>query len=309
MKCRVWLKTFLSLALLVYLIVRYGLTIPLPGQSGQLLWLLPPLAITLLIIPLMAGVRWQVFLRALGIRLPFKTILSINFRSIFWGMLLPSSDGFALIRCILVEKRVEARAGTATASVVAEKVVGMLCLGLVALLGSFFIDNSSLSLMLRLFIVLYLLIIVAFLVWSRMYHGDPGTASGKIRKTICSIRAKLKQSLSLTLALKALPWVLGVQFATIITTYFLFRYMGFAVPLKVHLCYLPVIQVLSLLPVSISGFGVREGAFVFFYKAVCANPPALITISVMSFVILTFVPAVIGGLLSLLERENLSHAA
>lgn len=309
MKYRVWLKTLLSLALLAYLIVRYGLAIQLPEQTGQLLWLLPPLAITLFIIPLLAGLRWNIFLQAVGIRLPFRTILSINFRSIFWGMLLPSSDGFALIRCFLAEKRVKARAGTATASVVAEKIVGMLCLGLVALLGSSFIDNSSMSVMLRLFIVLYLLVIVAFLIWSSMYRGDPDPASGKIGKTICSIRAKLKQSLSLAPALKALPWVLGLQFASIATTYFLFRYMGFAVPLKVHLCYLPVIQVLSLLPVSISGFGIREGAFVFFYKAVCANPPALITISVMSFVILTLVPAVIGGILSLLERENLSRAA
>lgn len=64
--------------------------------------------------------------------------------------------------------------------------------------------------------------------------------------------------------IKAFMYSMVIQMIGILSVYILSRGMSFEIPLLPLLIFIPVIIVISLIPISISGIGVREFAFVLF---------------------------------------------
>jgi glycosyltransferase 2 family protein len=64
----------------------------------------------------------------------------------------------------------------------------------------------------------------------------------------------------------------------------------------------PLIGLLTVVPVTVSGFGVREGAFVFFYSLVGVPSEVAVGVSLLNYLLVIGVPALLGGLLLLFDR-------
>lgn len=60
---------------------------------------------------------------------------------------------------------------------------------------------------------------------------------------------------------------------------------------------MPLIYILSMIPLSISGLGIREGFFVYFYGLIGVEPSIVIAVSLINYLILSVVPALIGGII------------
>jgi uncharacterized membrane protein YbhN (UPF0104 family) len=95
---------------------------------------------------------------------------------------------------------------------------------------------------------------------------------------------------------KALLLSVFIQLSGIISVYILALGIGQHIPFLACLVFLPLIILFSTLPISISGLGVREGAFVLLFGFVGIKPEIATAISLSWFV--TFI---VGGLLGLLE--------
>ncbi len=76
-----------------------------------------------------------------------------------------------------------------------------------------------------------------------------------------------------------------VQAARILLFAFLFLACGAQVSSIYHIVFVPIIMILTLLPVSFFGVGVREGACVFFYSQVGVDPALALTVSVWTYLI------------------------
>jgi len=78
-------------------------------------------------------------------------------------------------------------------------------------------------------------------------------------------------------------------------------------PFYNHLAILPLIQIISIIPVSISGFGIREGSFVYFYRILGVNENIAFFASLLYFSLLVLTPALIGMILYLVDKKEFSR--
>ena len=87
-----------------------------------------------------------------------------------------------------------------------------------------------------------------------------------------------------------------IQFSGIFSVYILTLGIGQHIPFLAYLIFLPLIILFSTLPISISGLGVREGAFVLFLGLIGIKPEVATAISLSWFVTMSA-----GSLLGLIE--------
>jgi uncharacterized protein (TIRG00374 family) len=98
---------------------------------------------------------------------------------------------------------------------------------------------------------------------------------------------------------RALPLIVLFQLSMIAVVWALFRSLGTDLPFTIHLAFIPVISVITLLPASVGGFGLREGAYVHFYGLAGVPPDVAFVASVLFFLMTFGVTAVVGGVWSL----------
>ena len=72
--------------------------------------------------------------------------------------------------------------------------------------------------------------------------------------------------------------------------------LNISVPIIYYFLYIPVIQVIVLLPISIAGIGVREGAFVYFFTQLGVSRTQAFSLSLVVFS-LSLCLAFIGGII------------
>ncbi|OIJ20874.1 hypothetical protein BKP45_07845 [Anaerobacillus alkalidiazotrophicus] len=93
------------------------------------------------------------------------------------------------------------------------------------------------------------------------------------------------------------------QIFFVLVTTFLFKSMGVFVPFMAQLGFVSIISILTMIPISINGIGIREGAYVYLFALVGISETVSITVSLLFFV-LVLIGTSIGGLFWLLEKEQ-----
>jgi uncharacterized membrane protein YbhN (UPF0104 family) len=79
-----------------------------------------------------------------------------------------------------------------------------------------------------------------------------------------------------------------VQFAGIFSVYLLSRGMGQQIPFLAFVLFIPLIVLFTMIPLSISGLGIRESAFVLFFGLVGVQPGAATALSLLWFISISF---------------------
>lgn len=95
---------------------------------------------------------------------------------------------------------------------------------------------------------------------------------------------------------KVIGWGLALQLLFILHYYILSVAFFLHVPFSFFMVVVPVIFLLSMLPVSINGIGVRENLFVYFFAKIGVSPEKSLAIAWMGFVMILFY-AIIGGII------------
>ena len=96
---------------------------------------------------------------------------------------------------------------------------------------------------------------------------------------------------------------IAFQSAGIFATYLLGVAIGSPISLSYYFILLPIVWLVAMIPISINGLGLREGAFVVLFVSIGMSKEAAIAISVL-FLAQAMLQGLIGGVLFLINRRE-----
>ena len=262
------------------------------------------LAVGLVIGALILGAyRWQRLLIVQGVSVPFPMLISSYFVGLFFNNFLPTGMGGDVVRIYDVAKYSRQPSASA-ASVIAERALGSFAQGLIALFGlalGYEMAKSFSAAIMALFLGLCLLLLVLLFGerWARRLNlPDPFSLKSKALRVLESISFCLRNK---PVAL----WVVCVSLLfhaiVVLINYLIFRALGANVSLVSCFLLIPIISVITLLPISINGLGVREGAYIYFFGRLGLSTMESVAASLLFFFLLTLV-SLIGGVIFALRR-------
>jgi hypothetical protein len=249
--------------------------------------------------------RWLLVLRALGARLSARRTLAILYVGYFFNQAMPSAIGGDVARVWYVY-RSGVLGHAALSSVLIDRlaaIFGILVLGMV--LGPYYaeafgarvgygIGGISLAMFLGGFAGLFLGERVARLVRLRFFAT---LASALQRAAVLLTRPRLAAA---TIAISTMIHLLfGVIF------YLLCRAIDVEVALRDSVLLFPLVTLIAVLPISVAGWGVREGAVVFVFSFV-GVPAADALLASVLFGVATMLVALPGGIVWIVGRDTLA---
>ncbi len=213
--------------------------------------------------------RWGLFLRLLGIRIPGWEVLRLSFVGLFFNNFLVGAVGGDVVKVVWLSAKGHAKT-PALLSVLMDRMSGLGALVVCSLTFMLWrwdwLMRSDVVAGVMRFVVGYLIVVVAMLGLSLVM-----TAAGVARKLPerFPLRARLVEFTDIYL-LFATAWrqtaAASVLSAFILVGHFLTFYcsaraFGVKIPLPDFFAFMPAVDIISAMPVSLGGLGVREQLF------------------------------------------------
>lgn len=268
---RLLVSAALVAAFAVWIDLRSALR-PIP-RSG---W--PAIAIMFLVANLdrwVMSYKWRILLRAKAIDVPFAAILRGYYVGTFWGVFLPTSLGGDAVRAFGVAGRSD-RARDVVSSIVLERVLGLVATFLVAIASLFALAalaGSSEWRVAALALVAPFAIVVGAVLLSFQggFTARFARRLGLRREGIAGAIAELHDSYRAYrhhrgAIARFLLWSIAEQYVPVVCVLLVARALDWRLPAVAFAVLVPIIMALSKLPVSLDGFGVREGLYAYFFS-------------------------------------------
>lgn len=261
------LRIAVSGVVLAVLIPRLDFEKLLPAHgTGSVAWLVAGLAVMLVAVVL-ATLRWQRVLAALDLPTPLPPLLSFGLAGMFVSSFLPSTVGGDVVRVV----RLSAANGEAPksfASVVLERLTGFIVLPFITalalvthpeLLHLGTASRLAVTLSVGTLVVLVLLVVLAMnprlggrltgnTNWLR-FVGAVHVGLERLRRRPATMSSVLGVALAYQLTMVLAAWVAA-------------RALGIHLGWAPAMAFIPVVAVAQVLPLSVGGLGLREGALV-----------------------------------------------
>ncbi len=264
-----------------------------------------------------SGYRWQVLLAAQDVRIPMKKLIASLFVGGFFNNLLPTTVGGDAVRAydIAVYSGRTFRSNVAT--VIAERVAGVLALALLGMLALVFgywkgADVSSYTAIILGLLFLSMLAIITM--WTRaimprfvqILHGLGFTRFGDELSSGFETFQVLKRKRRALMVIFTLSLLL--QLNVVLHYYLLSISMNLIISPLYFFIIIPIALVLLLFPLSINGIGLRENIYVFLLSGIGVLAPDAVALSWLAFGLL-IIQGVIGGILLALGGMNFQRSA
>ncbi len=291
------LRIAAGLGLIAFLAIRTDWR-PVAAALAEMRWEHWLLALAIYLMSQVASAwRWGVLARPLGFEFPQRHFTQLYFEGMFFSLCLPSSIGGDVVKAYRLAPDLSGRV-LAACTVLADRatgVVALLVIGLTALAAR----TYGLSLLPALGVGAVVL--------------GAALASVSIGLAILNlfIRRLPEQGRMATLFSKLVPyherpevfrraigWGLLVQLCNVLVVVEIAQAMSLDVPLVAFFVAVPVVAMLTLLPVSVSGVGVREGGLAWMLASYGVAPAIGITLGVLWFLV-TVVAGLVGGIVYL----------
>lgn len=244
-------------------------------------------------------VRWQVLLRTRGIHYPTRRAFPAFLSSVYIGMLTPGRVGDVL-RVQYLRAELGAPYAEGLASIVMDRLCDLYVLAVFVAVG---VVRYSPVIVGRLAVVTWggvaaiLLVPLLFLVpgvAERSMRGlyarlEGGRGAGGLDRFLGAIRANLGRPLLVTLPLTAAAFLVNYVQGWIIG-----RSLGLAMSFFDAMCLLAIASLLGLLPISVSGVGVRELFFSLVFPLLGYRPEVGVSFGLLVFVVIYLVNIAIG---------------
>ena len=294
------LKVGLSLTLLAILLSQVGWqqTLETLGKAK-----LPHLAVAFvlyLVGIVVRAYRWRILLNALKIDIPLARLTTLYFVGTFFNNILPTGIGGDVVRVYELSKQSK-RPMDSVGTVLLDRATGLLVLFLMALLAlpfSYRLITPSIA------AVILLLCLGSWAGLGLALRRDWLERWGFLR-----IRARIKQLRELYESVyacgpRAIGGALVVSFVfnvlLMAVNYLIALSLGVEISLSYFLLFIPLISFLLVLPISLSGLGVREGGYVYLFAQAGVSAPLALAMSLL-FYALNVATGLIGGVLYAFE--------
>lgn len=219
-----------------------------------------------------SGWKWLMLLRLRTPGLRAWPVLQVFFVSTFFGYFLPSSVGGDALRIFALHRVRKDLAGSAT-SVVIDRAYGTLGLLMLSAIAIIPVAGEAISMAEAwlLWIITAAALVGVLLLSSRNVNSwivrafkleRPGRIRGKIYSLFTAFRSFLHAKWRLV---SVYLFSMSVQVLRVLIVVFFGQSLGLDLHPVVYFIYVPLITVITFLPFSIAGIGVREALFVLFF--------------------------------------------
>ena len=257
--------------------------------------------------------RWLLMLAHLGIHIGYFRALEITMISLWFTTFLPGSLGGDIFR-VYDMARASSKTLRPAVTIVTERITGVLALLIVAVvaLGLYYHSIPAPAWIMILVITLTGLTalgLLALLLYFREIKEIALRLVPALRRLVTDERAEALASVSTELRGKPRLFVeamllgLLVQGLTLMSYFTLGRAIQPDIPALYFFTFVPLIEIASLLPVTINGMGLKEGLLVYSLK-LSKTPEALSMSMGLLFRIASTALALVGGLLLLCRRST-----
>jgi uncharacterized membrane protein YbhN (UPF0104 family) len=265
------------------------------GALGRIridLWLAAVLV--LLVTQVFSAWRWQVLARPFGFERCVGQLLGYYLIGMYFNLLLPTSVGGDVVRAWYLDGGSRQR-GAALVAVFVDRFSGLVvllgfgCVGLA-------LAPPQLPAWIPLFVLCTTLAAVCAVAAACLLarHGQRFPAIGKIRTAAGILRSPRLFALSTVLSL-------GVQGGNIVLVWLVGLALGADIPFGYYWVLVPMVTLLTMLPISVNGMGVRESAMVLFLQPLGIAAATAVPLALGWFAVFLAV-SLAGGLVYLLGR-------
>lgn len=309
-----FLVSFLIIAFIIIKVDFSEVIVLLPGVKIHfiliaLLWLL--------LDKVVMSYRWSILLKSKGIEIPIFQIIKIYFLSSFWGTFLPSSVAPDAIKVYVARKH-----GSSTtdilSSVVVDRIIGLFSLSLVtflSLMAVFFLnrEQSGLNILLVVLAILFLTVLLVF--FDRLPLKKFQSYFSRFREDSalwnflrrfyksCMEYKSDKSSLLNVLLISLFNHIL-----TILMVYVISLSLGLSVSISYLFVFVPLVNFLIIIPISIGGIGIQEGAYVYFLSQIGMSAQEALAVALI-FRVLTVISSLPGGVVYMSEGFQIKKAS
>lgn len=313
-------RVLLAFALLVGMVYLVG-----AGELLSVLTRINPLYVAALVgmsfvLIWLSCVKWRLFIRAYGHDAPILELMRIYTITYFYNVFAPSFLLGDLARSYHLGKRLENQKD-AFVTTFLERVTGLLAM---VLLGSAFVAigaKGTAGVEASILVVAFFVVLGAFVCFSeRAFTWFAATAMFVLRiLRIPKLTARCEKLLAEisravdaarhneALFFKAMFWSICFHFGTVVNTYAAARAIGWENPDFGGLCIVvPLVLLVSIAPLTPSGIGIQEGAFMFFLERIGATRPEALGVGLVLRA-KNLITAFVGWLLWLTLKNQKEH--
>jgi uncharacterized protein (TIRG00374 family) len=280
-KLSLFVRVAVSVGLIAYMLTRLDLENMLRFLRRADLGLVFLTLVTVVVDRSFMVLRWMKLVEALDIHVPAARVVKIFFLSTFFGSFLPSGVGGEAVRAVSFSRLTE-RGVETVASVVMDRLLGLLSMLLMGLI--------SLTVFYRVYphpalvgVVVILMIGVVFaltLGLSRRMHARfaAGASEGWLTRAARAMGRYRDRPGTLAAVLLL---SLGVQTLRVLQAYLMSEAMALGTPFIYFLCFIPPILVVTMVPISVGGWGTTNVAYVALFSQVGMDPDGAFVLSVV----------------------------
>jgi hypothetical protein len=307
---RFGLKVLISTTILAYLLTRTDLqSIATLVRSLRLPIFLSSFLLYI-IAQILSTLRWRGLLQAEKINISIWRLTLIYFEGMFFNLMLPTLIGGDIVRGYQV-LRLTRRHDASLASILVERLSGyvaMIMIATTALIFAYPLLRDPVVVWLTAGAAAGLIGIIAGLLNERLQTAFftllNRSGLGRFHETLHRLHEAIQRYWKHQQALLvAIGLSLVLQLVVILVYYQISRSLNLSVPLGYFLLFIPLISVVSMLPVSVAGLGIREGSAVFFFAKVGLDSAAAISLSLLWFFV-TAVCSALGAVVFLVGHPN-----
>jgi uncharacterized membrane protein YbhN (UPF0104 family) len=261
----------------------------------------------LVLTQVLSAYRWQLLARPLGFHLPYSHFFGFYFIGMFFNLVMPTSVGGDVVRAWYLDHG-PGRRMPAFVSVLVDRGSGLLVLLALACVSVAFCPATvpswvPWSVWITAGAAAVGIAATLFLCFGPFARPEPGeTAPTGVRRLVEAVRMLPAAYLTrpgLLLATTLLS--VGVQAANVILVWLIGLAVDAPVPGVYYWVAVPMVSLLTVLPLSLNGMGIREGGLVLFLAPVGASAPTAVMIAFLWFAAATCA-SLAGGLVYLLGR-------
>ena len=233
--------------------------------------------------------RWQKLLFSQDIITSFAHLAKINLIGYFFNSFLLGTNGGDVVKILYIRKNSSAKKNSAMTTVFLDRLIGFISfLFMATVMCVFGIDHTAKKNLLIFFVVCYFSIFSFFFLFQKQLMKKllPSFILNKLLK-IKGVLNEIYDSVHLFRSRKMdllIIFSLSViaQFFLICFLYFIGVSIGIKINFYNYLTFIPIIQTISAIPISLSGFGLMEGSYVYFFNLLGASVEQAFMLSLIS---------------------------
>jgi uncharacterized protein (TIRG00374 family) len=281
-------------------------------HTANLGWFLPALAAFGLVLVLQTQ-RWQLLLRAIGIRFAWLRTWQLVMVGMFFNFVLPGSTGGDVVKIFYAMRETESEKAAAFLSIVLDRVMGLLALALVSAVVVLWKFQALMStpiaqgLLAAIALILggSVAVTVVAAVVAALHLENRLPARMPLRRGILDLAVATRlYAKSPGALLGAFGLSVLVHLIIFATFYFSARAFMAALGLADIYSVMPIVNTLTALPISLQGVGVREQLFEHLLSGLYGTPAAIADLVSMGGYLVTVAWSLVGGLVFMFYRPS-----